>query len=295
MSARTHVTQLRVAAMLGLALLVTACASAPEAPEGAAAARAELTRLQSDPQLATRAPQALQEAEAAVVAAEQPENDEAKASHRVFMAERKVALARALATARLAEDERAQLAQQRDEARLRARTEEAVAARDQAVMAQAAAAGAQQHSAELQREIDALRAKTTDQGLVLTLGDVLFETGRADLKPGAVVDLDRLVTFLAKYPERTVIIEGHTDNVPIGNALYPSNWELSSVRASSVVRLFIDNGVAPLRLTAIGHGANRPVDGNDTPEGRLRNRRVQLMIMSNLPDVLKDVPIELGR
>ena len=64
------------------------------------------------------------------------------------------------------------------------------------------------------------------------------------------------------------------------------------MRASSVVRLFIDNGVAPLGLIAIGHGANRPMDGNDTQEARLRNRRVQLMIMSNLPDVLKEVPIK---
>ena len=274
MSARTHVTQLRVAAMLGLALLVTACASAPEAPEGAAAARAELTRLQSDPQLATRAPQALQEAEAAVVAAEQPENDEAKASHRVFMAERKVALARALATARLAEDERAQLAQQRDEARLRARTEEAVAARDQAVMAQAAAAGAQQHSAELQREIDALRAKTTDQGLVLTLGDVLFETGRADLKPGAVVDLDRLVTFLAKYPERTVIIEGHTDNV--GST--ESNMTLSRNRAESVRSYLMQHSVDPGRIEARGMGESVPVAANDSAGGRQQNRRVEIIV-----------------
>jgi outer membrane protein OmpA-like peptidoglycan-associated protein len=274
MNATTLAIQMRHAAVLGIALLVTACAGTPEAPEGAAAARAELTRLQSDPQLATRAPQALQEAEAAVVAAEQPENDDAKASHRVFMAERKVALARALATARLAEDERAQLAQQRDEARLRERTEEAIAARDQAVMAQAAAAGAQQQAAELQREIEALRAKTTDQGLVLTLGDVLFATGRADLKPGAVADLDRLVTFLAKYPERTVIIEGHTDNV--GST--ESNMTLSRNRAESVRSYLTQHGVGPGRIDARGMGESVPVAANDSAGGRQQNRRVEIIV-----------------
>jgi chemotaxis protein MotB len=120
---------------------------------------------------------------------------------------------------------------------------------------------------------------------------VLFAPGDARLSPQSVEALAAVAQVL-KNDGHAIQVEGHTDNVPIGNALYPSNWELSSVRASSVVRLFIDNGVAPLRLTAIGHGANRPVDGNDTPEGRLRNRRVQLMIMSNLPDVQKDVPIE---
>ena len=123
---------------------------------------------------------------------------------------------------------------------------------------------------------------------------VLFAPGDAKLSQQSVEALAAVAAVL-KNDGHAIQVEGHTDNIPISNALYPSNWELSSVRASSVVRLFIDNGVAPLRLTAIGHGANRPVDGNDTPEARLRNRRVQLMIMSNLPDVQKDVSIAAGR
>jgi outer membrane protein OmpA-like peptidoglycan-associated protein len=257
---------------------VTACASSPEAPAGAAAARAELTRLQSDPQLATRAPQALQEAEAAVVAAERPDRDESTAEHRVFMAERKVALARALASARLAEDERTQLAQQRDEARLNARTQEAVAARDEAVMARSAAAQAQQQAEELQREVDALRAKPTDQGLVLTLGDVLFTTGRADLKPGAVADIDRLVEFLAKYPDRTVVIQGHTDNV--GST--ETNLTLSRNRAESVRAYLLQHGVDPGRIETEGLGESVPVASNETEGGRQQNRRVEI-IVSNPP------------
>jgi chemotaxis protein MotB len=85
-------------------------------------------------------------------------------------------------------------------------------------------------------------------------------------------------------------VEGHTDDVPITNPLFPSNWELSSVRASSVVRLFIDSGVAAARLTAIGHGANLPVAPNDTLAGRARNRRVAVTIISALPDVTTEIP-----
>lgn len=123
---------------------------------------------------------------------------------------------------------------------------------------------------------------------------VLFAPGDAKLSAQSNEALAAVAQVL-KDDLHAIQVEGHTDNAPIRNALYPSNWELSSVRASSVVRLFIDNGVAPIRLTAIGHGANRPVESNDTPEGRLRNRRVQLMIMSNLPDVQREVEIGAGR
>jgi chemotaxis protein MotB len=123
---------------------------------------------------------------------------------------------------------------------------------------------------------------------------VLFAPGDAKLSALSTEALAAVAQVL-KDDLHAIQVEGHTDNVPIRNALYPSNWELSSVRASSVVRLFIDNGVAPIRMTAIGHGANRPVESNDTPEGRLRNRRVQLMIMSNLPDVQREVEIGAGR
>ncbi|HPP47832.1 MAG TPA: OmpA family protein, partial [Accumulibacter sp.] len=81
-----------------------------------------------------------------------------------------------------------------------------------------------------------------------------------------------------------VTIEGHTDNVPISNAQFPSNWELSAVRATTVLRLFADAGVAPERLTAIGYADTRPVEANTLVEGRARNRRVTILIEANLPD-----------
>src|SRR5207237_624589 len=78
----------------------------------------------------------------------------------------------------------------------------------------------------------------------------------------------------------SVQVEGHTDNVPIASAQFPSNWELASARASSVVRLFVTSGVNPARLTATGYAENRPVETNDTQEGRARNRRVTLLIIA---------------
>jgi chemotaxis protein MotB len=100
------------------------------------------------------------------------------------------------------------------------------------------------------------------------------------------------VAAVLKDGNHAIQVEGHTDSVPINNALFPSNWELSAVRAGSVVRLFIENGVAEQRLTAIGRGATKPVDTNETAEGRLRNRRVTVMIMSRLPEAVTEVPVE---
>lgn len=117
--------------------------------------------------------------------------------------------------------------------------------------------------------------------------EVLFRPGEADLGESAVVALDAVAQVLADA-EFPIVIEGHTDDTPINTYRFPSNWELSAVRASSVVRLFVDNGVSPRRLTAAGYGDQRPVADNATEEGRSRNRRVTLLIESQL--VEEDVP-----
>jgi chemotaxis protein MotB len=119
---------------------------------------------------------------------------------------------------------------------------------------------------------------------------VLFAPGDAHLSAQSDEAL-RAVARVLKNDNHAIQVEGHTDNLPIKSAIFPSNWELSAVRASSVVRLFVDNGVTENRLLAIGHGANQPVGSNDTPEGRLRNRRVQLMILSSLPETVTEVPL----
>jgi chemotaxis protein MotB len=123
---------------------------------------------------------------------------------------------------------------------------------------------------------------------------VLFAPGDAKLS-GESIEALRAVADVLRNDDHAIQVEGHTDSVPIKNVQFPSNWELSSVRASSVVRLFIDTGIAEKRLTAVGHGPTQPVGPNDTAEGRMRNRRVSVMILSNLPENATEVPVKAQR
>ncbi|MCL2875436.1 MAG: flagellar motor protein MotD [Betaproteobacteria bacterium] len=110
----------------------------------------------------------------------------------------------------------------------------------------------------------------------------LFSTGEAVLGSEANAAL-RAVAGVISNSEFPIMVEGHTDSNPISTLRFPSNWELSSARASSVVRLFIESGVSPDRLTAAGYADQRPVADNDTEEGRARNRRVAIMLESRVP------------
>jgi chemotaxis protein MotB len=137
-----------------------------------------------------------------------------------------------------------------------------------------------------------VRVTQTSRGVNVEINaSVLFAPGDARLNAESSQAL-KAVAQVLKNDTHAIQVEGHTDNVPINTAAFPSNWELSAVRASSVVRLFVDNGVAENRLLAIGHGANQPVASNSTPEGRMRNRRVQVMILSALPDAVTEVPVK---
>ncbi|HEX7972393.1 MAG TPA: OmpA family protein, partial [Thiobacillus sp.] len=120
--------------------------------------------------------------------------------------------------------------------------------------------------------------------------NVLFQPGRAELAPQSLAVL-RAVAEKLKSEPFNLEITGHTDNVPISNSIFASNWELSAVRASSVVRLLADSGIAPARLYAIGREASQPLAANDTAAGRARNRRVELMILSGMPDTVEEIPV----
>lgn len=120
---------------------------------------------------------------------------------------------------------------------------------------------------------------------------VLFSPAQARLAKSSRETL-RAVAEVVRGHEHEMHVEGHTDNLPISTYQYPSNWELSTARASSVIRLFINNGVDARRLTAIGYGENRPVALNNTSDDRARNRRVTIMIMSLEPEQITELPIE---
>lgn len=125
-----------------------------------------------------------------------------------------------------------------------------------------------------------VRVTQTARGVTVEINaSVLFDEGDAGLTGNARETLGTVAALL-KDDSHAIEVEGHTDTTPIANAAFPSNWELSAVRASSVVRLFIENGVQENRLAAVGRGANRPIASNDDPIGRARNRRVAVTILS---------------
>lgn len=106
---------------------------------------------------------------------------------------------------------------------------------------------------------------------------ILFASGGAELSLQAQAIFDEIASILKDYPNQ-IQVEGYTDNIPISSTRYPSNWELSSARASAIVKLLAARGVAPQRLSAVGYGEFQPVASNEHPAGRAQNRRVALMI-----------------
>lgn len=139
----------------------------------------------------------------------------------------------------------------------------------------------------LEAELADMKLQKTERGLVLTLGDVLFDTGQATLKPGADAPLDRLATALKEQPDRKVLIEGHTDNVGSDQ----NNMGLSERRAQSVQASLIQRGVDRSQITAMGKGENFPIASNDSASGRQSNRRVELIFT----DGTAHVAAESGR
>jgi outer membrane protein OmpA-like peptidoglycan-associated protein len=137
-----------------------------------------------------------------------------------------------------------------------------------------AAEEAEERNRQLEQELEELEARDTDRGLVLTLGDVLFDTGQATLKPGAATTIDRLAQFMRDYPERSVRIEGHTDAAGSDDA----NQGLSERRAQAVREALLQRGLDAARIATLGYGEARPVASNETPGGRQQNRRVEIVV-----------------
>jgi len=164
-----------------------------------------------------------------------------------------------------AEAERAAIAKRQAEQAISAAEEEA-----------AKAARAKAEADELMRELSELKAQQTERGIVLTIGDVLFATGKADLSPDANRSVNKLADFLKKYPNRDVLIEGHTDSV--GTDDY--NLTLSRKRADSVKYKLMGNGVEEGRITTVGYGEEFPLASNDTKAGKAQNRRVEVIILN---------------
>lgn len=296
---------LRFALLPATAAVLMACASTPMTNATLSEAQALYRQASADADVARSAPLELSAAQTALTQAEnalKAGEDKAAVDHFAYLArqraataiqageiaraEREVGLAssdreRILMAARTREAEAGTAAalKSRDEAeRARAQAEQARAQAEQARLDAdkqlAAATAASTRAAKLQQELAALQAQQTERGMVLTLGDVLFDTGRAELKSGAFSTVDRLATFLRENPERRVAIEGHTDSV--GSDSF--NLSLSQRRADAVRAALVSRGIDGTRITATGMGEAAPVANNSTAEGRQRNRRVEVII-----------------
>ena len=152
--------------------------------------------------------------------------------------------------------------------------QQAAVSQQQAVMAQQQAADAESRNRALEAQLRDLNARKTERGMVVTIGDVLFDTGRSELKAGGQHNIEKLSGFLKAYPQRKAMIEGYTDSVGSDSL----NQALSTRRADAVRSALVNLGVGGERLTTQGFGELRPVAGNDTAGGRQQNRRVEVLL-----------------
>lgn len=248
-----------------VALGLASCATTPPNSDRLDRAHTEVNTLAQDPltqQVAAQdleaARQSLQQADAAL----QDRRPAEEVDHLAYLAERHAQAGEARLEAARARQQVARADEERNRVLLEARAREADNAKAQLAATQA--------------QLAELKAKQTDRGLVVTLGDVLFDTGRATLKPGADLTLDRLATVMKNNPQSKVLIQGFTDSR--GSEEY--NDALSQRRADAVAAALVRRGVSPDSVRAEGRGEEFPVATNDTPEGRQQNRRVEIVFAS---------------
>jgi outer membrane protein OmpA-like peptidoglycan-associated protein len=301
-----------LAGLLPLAV-VAGCASA-EVEQAAKAqlgrAQTAYRQAQSDPSVQAYAQLQLADAQKAFQAAEQAKTPE-EMQQLGYLAERKAQIASTVGATRKIEQDTQQLSKetgdillQKRERELRAargeaddarkaaearardaetKAREAEQARAQAESARAQAdaeakarAAEQAKTATLTRELADLKAQQTERGLVLTVGDVLFATGKAEIASGGLRSINKLAEFLKQNPKRNLLIEGYTDNT--GSEDF--NLGLSQRRADAVKDALTSKGVASDRITTKGYGPKYPVVANDSAAGRQQNRRVEVVVLN---------------
>jgi outer membrane protein OmpA-like peptidoglycan-associated protein len=298
-------------ALLALAVLA-ACSSLPDRNANLDEARSSLQTAQSDLRTQGLAGAELQAATTALAAAEAAHargDDSVTVDHLAYLARQRVRLLEEAGQKRAAEAAVADAQRLRDQLRLAARTQEADAAKGSAQTAQRDAQAAQRDTQAAQRDtlaaqrsnqqaqlaagqsrqqateadtraallaqqLQTLQAKPTERGMVVTIGDVLFDTDRSQVKASGLGSMEKLVAFLKANPERRALVEGYTDSM--GNDAY--NQALSDRRAEAVRGALVTMGVASDRLSAKGLGEAYPVASNDSASGRQMNRRVEIVL-----------------
>jgi outer membrane protein OmpA-like peptidoglycan-associated protein len=316
---------------LSMLLMASACTTAPKQDLALQQIRTQLEDLKADQELAGYAPTALNEAERVLRQAETATGNDTNRIHLIYMADRRIQVARAAAQAaqlnaefqklgeerstmlvkaskaeaeqarrdaeqaRMISQARAEEAQMARQATIQAQQREADSARDaeqafeEAHQAKALAASsateaqlarreadlAVEQADTLRRQLENLQLRQTESGVVVTLGDVLFESGQTQLLDEAMASLVEVVDLLQSEPDKLIRIEGHTDST--GDA--ETNLEISNLRATSVFEALVSLGVERDRFTVTGMGEDFPIATNDTEEGRRQNRRVDVILL----------------
>lgn len=297
-----HLTSLLAALAL---TVLSSCATTPKTQPMVEDARAQLEAARADANAQRYANDDLRKAEGYLTSAQaaaENHRDQQIIDHFAYLSSQSSKIARELGRAGSAEDRIAAASGERERIRLQARTREAQQARQEAEQAKAQAAQAtaaateataaaneanaaatqaqsatEQKSAELQKaqeELQAMNAQQSPRGLVITLGDMLFDTGRDELKSGAGRTLDTIAAFLQEHSDRHVLIEGFTDSV----GSEETNRALSERRADAVRSALVTRGVDTGRIDVAGYGEQYPVGTNADAGGRQLNRRVEVVV-----------------
>jgi outer membrane protein OmpA-like peptidoglycan-associated protein len=289
----------RILYAVTLAAALSACSSVPERNSALDDARVRLSAAQNDPQVTKLAPDELKYATESLRLADKARNEgeaTTTVNHLAYMTAQHVVIAQETASSRAAQAIVAGAAADRDRMRLALRTEEADAAKRQLTLSEEsnarksaelarADAAAERDQARVERrdarvndlemQLRDLNAKQTERGLVVTLGDVLFNSGQARLLPGAAHNMARLADVFKSDPQRSASIEGHTDSVGGADA----NQDLSLRRADAVMTALVSLGVPADRLSTRGYGEDSPAASNDSAAGRQMNRRVEIVFV----------------
>jgi outer membrane protein OmpA-like peptidoglycan-associated protein len=251
--------QLMIPALLAASVALAACSTPPNA--NLEQARSNYTGLQTNPQASKVAALETKEASDYLDKADkayQDKEDQAKVDQLAYLTNQRVEVAKQTIALRNAEANLKNASAQRAQARLDAR------------------------DAQIKQLQDSLNAKQTDRGTLVTFGDVLFATNKADLKSSGLVNINKLAQFLSENPDRKVIVEGYTDSTGTAN----HNQSLSERRAGSVRTALVKMGVDPVRIVAQGYGKEYPVAENSSVSGRAMNRRVEVTISNDNQPVI---------
>ena len=251
--------QLMIPALLAASVALAACSTPPNA--NLEQARTNYTGLQTNPQASKVAALETKDASDYLDKADkayQDKEDQAKVDQLAYLTNQRVEVAKQTIAMRNAEANLKNASAQRAQARLDAR------------------------DAQIKQLQNSLNAKQTDRGTLVTFGDVLFATNKAELKSSGLVNINKLAQFLQENPDRKVIIEGYTDSTGAPNY----NQSLSERRATSVQVALIKMGVDPARIVAQGYGKEYPVAENSSVSGRAMNRRVEVTISNDNQPVI---------